>query len=150
MRRITSTPRSLWRFLLAGLCLTLSTSAALAQDSVPVIPVQVNQTVTRGMSKNQLIAEVRNENPKVCRVQSIIGNPKAVLITGLMPGVSKVIFTDSDKNTETYDVSVATEDRAIRELLKKEFLDQMRSTVPGARLDVLLGDKTTIITGTAP
>jgi pilus assembly protein CpaC len=150
MRRITSAPRSLWRFLLAGLCLSLSTSAALAQEVVPVIPVQVNQTREVTMSKKQLIAEVRNENPKICRVQSIIGNPKAVLITGLMPGVSRVVFTDADKNAETFDVSVTTEDRAIREQLRKEFLEQMFKTVPGAKLDVLLGDKTTIITGTAP
>lgn len=150
MRRITSAPRSLWRFLLAGLCLSLGTSAALAQEVVPVIPVQVNQTREVTMSKKQLIAEVRNENPKICRVQSIIGNPKAVLITGLMPGVSRVVFTDADKNAETFDVSVTTEDRAIREQLRKEFLEQMYKTVPGAKLDVLLGDKTTIITGTAP
>jgi len=51
MRRITSTPRSLWRFLLAGLCLALSAGAALAQESVPVIPVQVNQTREVTMSK---------------------------------------------------------------------------------------------------
>src|SRR5262245_803455 len=150
MRRITSAPRSLWRFLLAGLCLSLGTSAALAQEVVPVIPVQVNQTREVTMSKKQLIAEVRNENPKICRVQSIIGNPKAVLITGLMPGVSRVVFTDADKNSETFDVSVTTEDRAIREQLRKEFLEQMAKTVPGAKLDVLLGDKTTIVTGTAP
>src|SRR6266705_480104 len=107
MRRITSTPRSLWRFLLAGLCLALSAVAVLAQESFPVIPVQVNQTREVTMSKKQLIAEVRNENPKICRVQSIIGNPKAVLITGLMPGVSRFVFTDRDKKTETYDITVS-------------------------------------------
>ena len=150
MRRTTSLPRSLWRLLLVGLCLTLGAGAAVAQENVPVLVIPINTTKKVEMSKKQKIMEVRNENPKICRVQPLMDTPNAVLITGIGPGTSRVIFTDENKMTETVDVVVTTEDRVIREQQRKEFLEQIAKTVPGARIDVLIGDKSTIIIGTAP
>jgi pilus assembly protein CpaC len=150
MRRTTPVLRSLWRLLIVGLMATLGAGAASAQEQVPVLVIPINTTKQVEMSKKQVIAEVRNENPKVCRVQSIIQNPNAVLITGLAPGTSRVTFKDGNNVTEMIDISVTTEDEILRAQLRREFLDQMSKTVPGARLDVIINSKTTIITGVAP
>jgi pilus assembly protein CpaC len=132
---------------LLGLILASGGGPASAQEKVPVLLVFTNTTKKVGMSKNQVIAEVRNENPKVCRVQPVEGDPTSVLITGLAPGKSRLTFEDNKKNMESIDVEVVD---ASLEVLRKEFLDLVASRVPNAQLNVQLTTKTVIISGLVP
>ncbi len=149
MRRAFTVSRTFLRSLLVGLILTCAAAAASAQETVPVFVVPINVTRPKGMSKDQVIALVNNENPKVCRVKES-NDPKVVLITGISPGTSRVTFKDNAGITEVIDVLVTSETRAMREQRRKEFLDQIKIAVPGARVDALISDNTTVITGTAP
>jgi pilus assembly protein CpaC len=146
MRRMSLVFRASWWCLL-GLILATGAGAASAQDKVPALLVFTNTTKKVGMSKNQVIAEVRNENPKICRVQPVEGDPTSVLVTGLAPGKSRLTFEDNKKNTESIDVEVVD---ASLEVLRKEFLDLVASKVPNAQLNVQLTTKTVIITGLVP
>src|ERR1043166_3022067 len=78
MRRTSAFARRLGWSLLLGLCMTLGAGAASAQDSVPVVVIPIGTTKVVEMSKQQDIAKVQVENPKICTVQVIKDNRKAV------------------------------------------------------------------------
>src|SRR5262245_53255438 len=93
------------RITIAVLAALLWNAVALAQDDT-VIRIPVKETKKVGMSENQIIAEVRNENPKVCNVQSFVGDPRAVLVVGLAPGQSRLVITSANKQVENIDIFV--------------------------------------------
>jgi Flp pilus assembly secretin CpaC len=143
MRRMSLVTRASWLCLLG---LALSAGATQAQGP-PVLVVYTNKTEAVGMSKNQPIATVQSSDPKVIRVQPVQNDPTKVLVTGLMPGRSRLTFEDKEKNSEVIDVEVVD---ANLELLRKEFLEQMGARVPGAQLTVQTTAGGVVIGGTVP
>jgi pilus assembly protein CpaC len=118
---------------------------------VSVLPVPVNTTKRVEMSNKAIIKEVRNENPKVARVQSIVDDPRAVLVTGLSVGVSRLTFIDADKKTEFLDIRVPDQSGIELEARRAKILEVLRATVPDAVVDPLVTDlNQVVLTGTAP
>lgn len=116
--------------------------------NVSIVVLQINATKMIEMSKKPVIAEVRVENPKVCRVQSIIDNPRAVLITGLAPGTTRILLTDAAKNSEALDIRVSSDDEIVREQMRKDFLEMVRKAAPTASVDAIAGPNNVLmITG---
>ncbi|MBX9679701.1 MAG: pilus assembly protein N-terminal domain-containing protein [Gemmataceae bacterium] len=109
------------------------------EANVSIMVLQINATKMIEMSKKQVISEVRVENPKVARVQSIIDNPRAVLVTGLAPGTTRLVLSDANKTSEALDIRVSTDDEIVREQLRKDFLDMVRKAVPTAAVDATVG-----------
>lgn len=102
--------------------------------NVPILYIRTNLTKKVGMSKNQLIREVRNENPTVTKVQSLLEDPRAVLITGLSTGTSRVTFTDVNGVTEFLDVKVSSQEEDFRDQQRLEFLKRVKVLVPTANI----------------
>jgi pilus assembly protein CpaC len=151
--------RRFWSLLFSLVCGLVAAGPARAQEAVPgpaavpmapgAIIVPVNGTKMVEMSTKLLIREVRVENPKIVRVQTLLENPRAVLLTGISPGTTRVWLTDEKKNTETFEVVVPSgEEVAAREAARR-LLDLIRRTVPTAAVDVVVsGGNTFILTGT--
>lgn len=145
MRRINFVPISCWRLLLVGLSLTLCAGAALAQATPRLEFLQIGEIRPVSMSSKQDIAKVFNGDAKVCEILKT-GDPKVVVIKGLAPGSSMVTFVDTKDQKEL--VEVTTIDP--RSNLRKEFLDRVKTTYPGAKdIDVILTGKSANVTGTA-
>jgi pilus assembly protein CpaC len=103
------------------------------------------------MSTRELITDIRSENPKVVKIQALLDNPRAALVTGVSPGTAKVFLTDAKKNTEWLDIRVPLDEEADREAKRNELLDQIRKAVPTAAVDVLAsGNGTIILSGNVP
>jgi pilus assembly protein CpaC len=103
------------------------------------------------MSTKELIAEFRSENPKVVKVQALLDNPRAVLVTGVGPGATRVYITDVKKNSESFEVRVPLDEEADRESKRRELLEQIRRAVPTANVDVqAAGNSTVVLSGTVP
>src|SRR5262249_10186946 len=88
------------------------------------------------MSTKELIAEFRSENPKIVKVQALLDNPRAVLVTGVGPGSTRVYITDIKKNTESFEVRVPLDEEADREAKRSALLEQIHRAVPTANVEV--------------
>lgn len=155
MHRTCSVPRRACWSLLAGLALFAAAQSAAAQEALPPpqpvggVEVAIGSTRRVEMSKKQIIREVRNENPKVARVSSLPDDPRAVLVTGLAAGTTRLTFVDSEKRTELLDVRIPDEADAQTERLRAKALALIRQAVPTAVVDVLpSGPNTVIVMGT--
>jgi hypothetical protein len=76
----------------------------VAEPYILVLPKDSTRQIE--MSTKELIAEFRSENPRVVKVQALLDNPRAVLVTGVGPGNTRVYITDVKKNTESLEVRV--------------------------------------------
>ncbi len=144
-----------WSFLVFG-ALHLAGLTAFGQPpagsivrregEIPVITVPVNQTKQVEMSKKQIIKEARNENPKVARISPIEGNANAILVTGLLPGVTRITLIDDAKRTEYIDIKVPDEDlEKRRELLQR----LLREQIGNSQIEsTLMPNNTVLLTGT--
>src|SRR4051812_17908166 len=104
MHRTTPVPRRLgWSLLALGLLLSRGLAPAAAQEVIPppreaaaarTLTVAPDTTIQVEMSTKQVLKEVRNENPKVIKVSTIPDNPRAVLVTGLGAGSSRLTLID--------------------------------------------------------
>ena len=110
------------------------------------------------MSTKELISEFRSENPTVVKVQALLDNPRAVLVTGVNPGSTRIFLTDVKKNVESMEVRVlrgdeeqAVEAAAARKretearlaadrqesvVKTRHLLDLIRKNVPTANVEV--------------
>src|SRR5947209_8175516 len=79
--------------------------AAPAVTANPVI-VPVEGTHRVQMSTKKRLVTVINQKEAVARVQPVQGDPSTVLITGLVPGITRITMTDENKVQETFDVIV--------------------------------------------
>lgn len=125
------------------------------KDGAKILIAVINVTKTVGMTRfpgateDPIIEKVQNENPKVCRIQSIFNDPRHVLVTGLTPGTSRVVFTGytdpgmKDRKDEVFEVRVVSDDALMREQLRKDFLSLLRKTVPTANVDATVVFSTT-------
>jgi len=173
MHRKTFLPRFLGWGLVLGLLFTalLSTTSAQNPDHLPGFGQQLkdggdakggakevpepyllllakDSTRQIEMSTKELIAEFRSENPKVVKVQALLDNPRAVLVTGVGSGSTRVFITDVKKNTESLEVRVPLDEEADREAKRKDLLEQIRAAVPTASVDVRpSGNNTVVLTG---
>ena len=103
------------------------------------------------MSTKELISEFRSENPRVVKVQALLDNPRAVLVSGVGPGSTRVFITDVKKNTESLEVRVPLDEEAEREAKRLEIIEQIHRSVPTAAVDVVVsGHHTVILNGTVP
>ena len=125
-------------------------------DGAATIPLRVlkitkDQTKTLGMIRadgameDPLIAKVHNENPKVVKVQSIIDDPRHVLVTAIAEGKSRLTFTTREGKEEAVDVLVPTGDADLREQQRKDFLEQVKKAVPSAIIEAVVAPNNTII-----
>ena len=114
-----------------------------------VLVLQKDSTRQIEMSTKELITEFRSENPRVVKVQALLENPRAVLVTGIGPGSTRIYLTDAKRNTESLEVRVPLDDEADREAKRRDLLEQIRRAVPTANVDVVAsGNGTVILTGT--
>src|SRR5260370_32413593 len=138
-------------FALALLLGGLSWFGVRAQDPVPpaqrnnalIVPINTSQKLQ--MSTKKPIAKVENSNENVARVQGIITDPTAVLVTGLEAGITRLTLTDRDGKTETLDVIVQTAVEYLRSLLKPSFPPSNVVPIPGPNNTILLADTVTRI-----
>ncbi len=176
MHRKTILPRSLAWSLALGFLINFSAQAVTAQGADRQLPGLAQQpfpddakapakdpaepyilvlpkdsTRQIEMSTKELISEFRSENPRVVKVQALLDNPRAVLVTGVTPGSTRVYITDSKKNSESLEVRVPLDEEAEREAKRREFLDQIHRAIPTATVDVVVsGNATVILTGSIP
>lgn len=165
MHRSTFTPRMImWGLLLAvGLLAPGIVTKAVAQPGiipapagnqqpeapVSVLLVPINTTKQVQMSTKARIAQVRNENPKVARVQTLLEDPTAILISGLSAGQTRVTLTDENKRTEFLDVQVPDESETQAELVRQRLLKVLNRVAPAGNIDVVIGpNNSLVITGT--
>ena len=99
-----------------------------------VLPKETTKQIE--MSTKELIVEVRSDNPKVVRVQSLLENPKAVLVTGVGPGTARVELTDVKKNKESLEVRVPFGDEEERDYKLRTLREQIRKFVPSASVEI--------------
>jgi pilus assembly protein CpaC len=117
---------------------------------VRAMVIQVNSTKTLGMTRapgateDPLIAKVHNEDPKVVKVQSIVDDPRHVLVTGLAGGLSRLTFTSRDGKEEGIDIRVPFDDERLREQQRKDFLEQVRKAVPTANIEAVVAPNNTV------
>ncbi len=131
-------------FALALLLGGLSWFGVRAQDPVPpaqrnnalIVPINTSQKLQ--MSTKKPIAKVENSNENVARVQGIITDPTAVLVTGLEAGITRLTLTDRDGKTETLDVIVQTDVEYLRSLLKRSFPTANVEPIPGPNNTIIL------------
>lgn len=138
MHRSIRVPRPAWP-LLAFLLVFAGSRSAGAQppdDKTTVLQVPLNTTKQVQMSTKLPIAEVRNENPKVARVQSLTDDPTRVLVTGLGAGTTRVNLTDVKGNREVFDVAVLSDELVRREEMRKALLEAIRKRVPASSIQV--------------
>jgi pilus assembly protein CpaC len=124
-----------------------------AKEATDMIILVLPKDSTRQieMSTRELITDIRSENPKVVKIQALLDNPRAALVTGIAPGTTKVYLTDAKKNTEWLDIRVPLDEEADREAKRRELLDQIQKVVPTAKVDVLpTGNGTVIVSGNVP
>ncbi len=178
MRRTTLLPRCLGGSLLLGLMWTSLALTAAVQGQEPqwqgfgqqisgnakdakvgakeagdliILVLPKDSTRQIEMSTRELITDIRSENPKVVKIQALLDNPRAALVTGIAPGTTKVFLTDAKKNTEWLDIRVPLDEEADREAKRNELLDQIHKAVPTASVDVLAsGNGTIILSGNVP
>lgn len=165
MHRTSPVPRrTWWSLLLSFLLLAAAAAGGTAQEPVPppppgadvvgqvgVLTVPINTTKRIEMSSKDIIKEVRNENPKVVRVQSIVDDPRAVLVTGLSVGTSRLTFVDVNKKVENLDIRVPDQSGAELDARRARILEIIRATVPTAVVDAVVTDvNSVVLTGTAP
>lgn len=114
----------------------------------PNITKTVGMSRPAGTTEDPLIEKVHNENPKVARVQTIPGDPRHVLITGLTAGSSRLTFTGKDGREEILEVRVPSDEEPLREEQRKNFLDAVRKAAPTAAIDaVVMPNNTVILSG---
>jgi pilus assembly protein CpaC len=110
------------------------------------------------MSTKDLISEFRSENPTIVKVQALLDNARAVLVTGVNPGTTRIFLTDAKKNVESMEVRVLRGDEELvaeqaaarrretdariradqeEKIVKtKHLMDLIRKTVPTANVEV--------------
>jgi pilus assembly protein CpaC len=121
----------------------------VAEPYILVLPKDNTRQIE--MSTKELIAEFRSENPRVVKVQALLDNPRAVLVTGVGPGNTRVYITDVKKNTESLEVRVPLDEEADRENKRRELLEQIHRAVPTASVDVVASNNATVVlTGVVP
>jgi len=114
----------------------------------PNITKTVGMTRPPGATEDPLIEKVHNENPKVARVQTIPGDPRHVLITGLSAGTSRLTFTAKDGREEIFEVRVPSDEEPLREEQRKDFLAAVRKAAPTAAIDaVVMPNNTVVLSG---
>jgi len=131
-------------FALALLLGGLSWFGVRAQDPVPpaqrnnalIVPINASQKLQ--MSTKKPIAKVENSNENVARVQGIITDPTAVMVTGLEAGITRLTLTDRDGKTETLDVIVQTDIEYLRSVLKRSFPTANVEPIPGPNNTIIL------------
>lgn len=126
--------------------LPMPTPVAEPQVSVLIVPRDTTKEIQ--MSTKSKIAQVRNENPKVARVQTKTEDPFAVLVTGLNPGTTRLILTDEKKNVDAVDILVPEDADIANEKMRKQALELVRKAVPTASIDIVTpGANTVIVSG---
>lgn len=137
--------------------LTLAGAAAFAQPAPAPAPGTVAVDRTTGATlvplggsqplqmrpkggKSPLIKAVLNEKEQVARITPDATNPRAVVITGLTAGTTRVTLTDVDNNVETYEIVVQLDLDYLKSLLRR--------SVPTANIDIIPGvNNVLILTG---
>jgi pilus assembly protein CpaC len=118
---------------------------------VKSLVIQANITKTLGMSRpkdateDPIIKTVHNENPRVVKVQSIIDDPRHVLVTGVAPGMSRITFKSAEGKEEAYDVRVPSDDEPLREQQRADFLAAVKKAVPASNVEAVVAPNNTII-----
>jgi pilus assembly protein CpaC len=134
--------------LLVGLLLFGGLAASVrAQEEIPPpgstskgLVVPLNQTKDLQLSTKKIIKTVLNSNENIVRAVIKAEDPKTVLLTGLQPGVAKIVVTGSDDKQESFEVTVELDVTYLRNMLRK--------TVPTANVEpVASANNAIILTG---
>src|SRR5262249_48283142 len=84
------------------------------------------------------IATVQNQKDTIARVAPVIGDPTSVLITGLEPGITRVLFTGVSGRQEVIDIVVQIDVEYLRVLLKRAAPTAFVDPVPAANNTIIL------------
>jgi pilus assembly protein CpaC len=90
------------------------------------------------MSTKERIVTVQNQKDTVARVSPVIGDPTSVLITGLEPGITRVLFTGASGRVEVIDVVVQIDVEYLRVLLKRAAPTAFVEPIPAANNTIIL------------
>jgi hypothetical protein len=87
-----------------GLGLLLPAEAGeQARTPVRTLTVTVGGTIRLRMTTKKPISKVVNERPEVARVTAMMDDPTTVLVTGLMPGQTRITLVAADGEKEVWD-----------------------------------------------
>lgn len=124
------------------------------EPTANTVQLQLGDTKQIEMSKQQLITNVRVENPKIIQASPDPANPRLVLVTALSPGRTRVHLVDDKKVLEALDIYVPTGREGRMEQFMKaafaRFNDLVGKAVPTASVQAHLAGETVILTGTVP
>jgi pilus assembly protein CpaC len=119
-----------------GICKAQTTGTAGAALIVPI-----NGTLKLQMSTKQLIKKVEAAKDGVISIRTVVGDPTAILITGLQPDLTDLILTDTDGKQERY--------QAIVQLDVEYLRTQLRRAVPTANITPIpVSNNSVIMAGT--
>jgi pilus assembly protein CpaC len=105
------------------------------------IVIPINGTQLLGHSSKKNLKKAVNQKDTVLRVQPVAGDPAHVLLTGLEPGITKVVLTDVDGKEESFDVVVQFDVEYLKSVLRR--------AVPTANIiPIPAANNTVILTGT--
>ena len=143
MHRTNPMPKLLTRGLRTALVLVLLLPAlARAQEarpsSAPTLIVSINGTQRLQMSKKQVIAKGINDNDIIVRLAPVWNDPRAVLVTGLEPGIAHIKLIDEKNVEETFEVIVQLDVEYLRSLLKRAVPSANIAPIPGANNTIIL------------
>jgi pilus assembly protein CpaC len=109
-----------------------------------LLTVPFNTTKVVGLTNREILESVANESGKIVKVQSIVDDPRNVLVTGLAVGSSRLTLKSKESKTvEFVVVRVADESEAILEAKRKDLQEMIRRSVPTANVEVTLIGATT-------
>jgi pilus assembly protein CpaC len=139
----TTPPRKVLRAVLVALSLCLLPALARAQEVKPpqltgTLIVPIGGTQRLQMTKKQAISKAINRNEAVLRVSPVYGDPTAVLLTGLEPGVAVVTLIDEAAKEENFQVVVQMDVEYLKTLLKQAVPTANIVPIPGANNTIVL------------
>jgi pilus assembly protein CpaC len=108
------------------------------RSPVPSIIVPINGTQKLQMTSKERIVTVQNQKDTVARVSPVIGDPTSVLITGLEPGITRVVFTGVSGRQEVIDVVIQIDVEYLRVLLKRAAPTAFVDPIPAANNTIIL------------
>jgi pilus assembly protein CpaC len=137
MHRTKRVPGYALRLLLFGLA-ALAAGTAGAQPlppPTPVTPVVVprGSTIPVQMSTKKLITNIEQDQPSiVVNLQVLKKDPSTVLVTGILPGISRATLTDVDGKKETFEFIVQTDVEYLKYILRRAVPTAQIEPIPSA------------------
>jgi len=111
-----------------------------SQRAGKAVVIAINGSTQLSMSSKKPLRTAVNDKDTVVRVQESASDPTSVILVGLTAGSSRVVLTDVDGNSESFDVIVQLDIDAVKSVI--------RLTFPTANVTpIAAGTNTIVLTG---